>query len=131
MRSSGPSAMSHTLGANGPFHHAIKGTCLLSCLEVGTDMASGIVGFVRFTAGWYIILITKRSVVGLLGGHYSKRAFLYSATHGPGSTAQLTSVVYHCDETSVCVSSSDLQSGHGIRTTRIADVAAYNGRRQI
>lgn len=33
---------------------------------------SGIVGFVRFTAGWYLILITKRSVVGLLGGHYSE-----------------------------------------------------------
>ncbi|THV08131.1 hypothetical protein K435DRAFT_641871 [Dendrothele bispora CBS 962.96] len=30
----------------------------------------GIAGFIRFTAGWYIILITKRSVVALLGGHY-------------------------------------------------------------
>lgn len=28
------------------------------------------VGFVRFTAGWYMILISKRSVVALLGGHY-------------------------------------------------------------
>lgn len=27
-------------------------------------------GFIRFTAGWYMILITKRSVVALLGGHY-------------------------------------------------------------
>jgi hypothetical protein len=27
-------------------------------------------GFIRFTAGWYIILISKRSVVALLGGHY-------------------------------------------------------------
>jgi hypothetical protein len=35
-------------------------------------MISGIVGFVKFTAGWYLILITKRSVVGLLGGHYSE-----------------------------------------------------------
>lgn len=35
-------------------------------------MSSGIVGFVRFTAGWYLILVTKRSVVGLLGGHYSE-----------------------------------------------------------
>ena len=35
------------------------------------------IGFVRFTAGWYIILITKRSPVALLGGHY----------------------VYHCEET--------------------------------
>ncbi|ORY34868.1 SacI homology domain-domain-containing protein [Naematelia encephala] len=39
----------------------------------------GIVGFVKFTAGWYLILITKRSVVGLLGGHY----------------------IYHCDETTL------------------------------
>ncbi|KIY73266.1 hypothetical protein CYLTODRAFT_342711 [Cylindrobasidium torrendii FP15055 ss-10] len=30
----------------------------------------GIAGFARFTAGWYMILITKRSVVALLGGHY-------------------------------------------------------------
>lgn len=30
----------------------------------------GIAGFVKFTAGWYIILVTKRSVVALLGGHY-------------------------------------------------------------
>ncbi|KAI0030726.1 SacI homology domain-containing protein [Vararia minispora EC-137] len=30
----------------------------------------GLVGFVRFTAGWYMLLITKRSVVALLGGHY-------------------------------------------------------------
>jgi hypothetical protein len=34
-------------------------------------------GFVRFTAGWYMILVTKRSVVALLGGHY----------------------VYHCEST--------------------------------
>ncbi|EIW76771.1 hypothetical protein CONPUDRAFT_63271 [Coniophora puteana RWD-64-598 SS2] len=30
----------------------------------------GVAGFVRFTAGWYMIVITKRSVVALLGGHY-------------------------------------------------------------
>ncbi|THH08331.1 hypothetical protein EW146_g9035 [Bondarzewia mesenterica] len=30
----------------------------------------GIVGFIKFTAAWYMILITKRSVVALLGGHY-------------------------------------------------------------
>jgi hypothetical protein len=35
------------------------------------------IGFVRFTAGWYMLIITKRSPVALLGGHY----------------------VYHCDET--------------------------------
>lgn len=27
-------------------------------------------GFIRFTAGWYMIIISKRSVVALLGGHY-------------------------------------------------------------
>lgn len=37
----------------------------------------GIIGFVKFTAGWYMIIITKRSVVALLGGHY----------------------IYHCEET--------------------------------
>ncbi|KAG6335053.1 hypothetical protein ID866_4031 [Astraeus odoratus] len=30
----------------------------------------GIAGFVRFTAGWYMVIITKRSAVALLGGHY-------------------------------------------------------------
>ncbi|KAF8628570.1 hypothetical protein AX17_005966 [Amanita inopinata Kibby_2008] len=30
----------------------------------------GIAGFVKFTAGWYMILAMKRSVVALLGGHY-------------------------------------------------------------
>ncbi|KAF5343594.1 hypothetical protein D9757_013690 [Collybiopsis confluens] len=30
----------------------------------------GVVGFIRFTAGWYMILISKRSIVALLGGHY-------------------------------------------------------------
>ncbi|KDQ54485.1 hypothetical protein JAAARDRAFT_38159 [Jaapia argillacea MUCL 33604] len=30
----------------------------------------GIAGFIRFTAGWYLVLISKRSVVALLGGHY-------------------------------------------------------------
>src|SRR5258706_10590569 len=30
----------------------------------------GWTGFVKFTAGWYMVLITKRSVVALIGGHY-------------------------------------------------------------
>jgi hypothetical protein len=50
----------------------------VSLLSYCADL-SGIVGFVKFTAGWYLILVTKRSVVGLLGGHY----------------------IYHCDETTV------------------------------
>ncbi|RDX43704.1 hypothetical protein OH76DRAFT_1324257, partial [Lentinus brumalis] len=37
------------------------------------------VGFIKFTAGWYMILISKRSVVALLGGHY----------------------VYHCENTDI------------------------------
>ena len=47
------------------------------CKEVGRYF--GIVGFVRFTAGYYMVLISKRSVVSLIGGHY----------------------IYHCDETQV------------------------------
>ncbi|RDX41180.1 hypothetical protein OH76DRAFT_1365037 [Lentinus brumalis] len=39
----------------------------------------GIAGFIKFTAGWYMILILKRSVVALLGGHY----------------------VYHCENTDI------------------------------
>ncbi|GAO46898.1 hypothetical protein G7K_1116-t1 [Saitoella complicata NRRL Y-17804] len=33
-------------------------------------VAWGIVGFIRFTAGYYMSLITKRSIVALIGGHY-------------------------------------------------------------
>ncbi|WVQ79290.1 hypothetical protein IAT38_001387 [Cryptococcus sp. DSM 104549] len=46
----------------------------------GLDMVMeflGLVGFIKFTGGWYLILMTKRSEVGLLGGHY----------------------IYHCDDT--------------------------------
>jgi len=32
--------------------------------------AWGIIGFIRFTAGYYMSVITKRSPVALLGGHY-------------------------------------------------------------
>ncbi len=32
----------------------------------------GIVGFVKFTTTWYLCIVTQRSVVGLLGGHYSE-----------------------------------------------------------
>ncbi|KAJ3557105.1 hypothetical protein NM688_g1653 [Phlebia brevispora] len=42
-------------------------------------MFFGVAGFIRFTAGWYMVLISKRSIVALLGGHY----------------------VYHCEETEV------------------------------
>lgn len=39
----------------------------------------GIVGFIRFTAGWYIVLIKSRAAVALIGGHY----------------------VYHCEESMI------------------------------
>ncbi|TFL05756.1 SacI homology domain-containing protein [Pterulicium gracile] len=39
----------------------------------------GLAGFIRFTAGWYMILVTKRTPVALLGGHY----------------------IYHCESTEV------------------------------
>lgn len=39
----------------------------------------GIVGFIRFTGTYYMVLISRRSVVALIGGHY----------------------IYHCDETKV------------------------------
>ncbi|KAF8597664.1 hypothetical protein BDV93DRAFT_452471 [Ceratobasidium sp. AG-I] len=61
---------------------------ILRMLEDGNKSAGGlnkvqefhgIVGFVRFTAGWYIVLITKRSVRALMGGHY----------------------IYHCEDTAI------------------------------
>lgn len=66
----------------------------------------GIVGFVKFTSAWYLCIVTQRSVVGLLGGHYSELG---------GNLTQLTPV-YHCDKTKVrnatspCSSSADPSS---------------------
>lgn len=34
------------------------------------DVLNDWTGFVRFTAGWYMIIMVKRSVVALIGGHY-------------------------------------------------------------
>ncbi|TFK37658.1 SacI homology domain-containing protein [Crucibulum laeve] len=54
-------------------------TAMLKMLDDGNKASGGlgkprvffgIAGFIRFTAGWYMILISKRSVVALLGGHY-------------------------------------------------------------
>jgi hypothetical protein len=39
-------------------------------LQLSPMRIYGVVGFVRFTMGWYMILITKRRQVALLGGHY-------------------------------------------------------------
>lgn len=68
------------------------------CKEVGRYF--GLVGFVRFTAGYYMVLISKRSVVSLVGGHY----------------------IYHCDETQVVplCSSSVLYTALGRNKTRDA-----------
>lgn len=41
-------------------------------------------GFIRFTAGWYMIVISKRSVVALIGGHYIyhiEDTSMYSVTY--------------------------------------------------
>ncbi|KZV63559.1 hypothetical protein PENSPDRAFT_589722 [Peniophora sp. CONT] len=55
-------------------------TSMLKMIEEGNKLSGGlskpkvfygiVVGFVRFTAGWYMVTINKRSVVALLGGHY-------------------------------------------------------------
>ncbi|KAF9266223.1 polyphosphoinositide phosphatase [Marasmius fiardii PR-910] len=54
-------------------------TAMLKMLDDGNKSSGGlgkakvffgIAGFIKFTAGWYIIIITKRSIVALLGGHY-------------------------------------------------------------
>ncbi|CAM0140332.1 unnamed protein product, partial [Umbelopsis sp. WA50703] len=39
------------------------------CNEVPMQI-HGIIGFVKFTQGWYMLFITRRSQVALLGGHY-------------------------------------------------------------
>jgi hypothetical protein len=42
----------------------------LLCSSFSLHSLTTLKGFIRFTAGWYMMLITKRSVVALLGGHY-------------------------------------------------------------
>ena len=45
----------------------------LSVRDCHSFVAAGLswaLGFVKFTAGWYMIVMNKRSVVALLGGHY-------------------------------------------------------------
>lgn len=80
------------------------------CQEVGRYF--GIVGFVRFTAGYYMVLISKRSVVSLIGGHY----------------------IYHCDETQVMpvCHSSTLQSVLGRTKARdIREASLLKSFRQV
>ncbi|KAI9193603.1 Sac phosphatase domain-containing protein [Polychytrium aggregatum] len=69
---------------------------LLTMIEEGNKVSGGlhrvssffgIVGFVKFLEGYYIILITKRSAVALLGGHYVYHIddTLLISVPGPGS----------------------------------------------
>ncbi|CAO3675787.1 unnamed protein product [Umbelopsis ramanniana] len=39
------------------------------CSEVPMQI-HGIIGFIKFTQGWYMLFITRRSQVALIGGHY-------------------------------------------------------------
>lgn len=57
----------------------------------------GILGFVKFTQGWYMIFITKRRQVAVLGGHY----------------------IYHIDETRL------VPIGLGHRVDKNSDEARY------
>ncbi|WOO77582.1 Polyphosphoinositide phosphatase [Vanrija pseudolonga] len=43
----------------------------------------GIVGFARFTSTWYLVVITQRSVVGLIGGHYTPSDLPKGSQYGP------------------------------------------------
>ncbi|KAI8918447.1 SacI homology domain-containing protein [Powellomyces hirtus] len=80
---------------------------LLSMIENGNKASGGlhkvasffgIVGFIRFLEGYYIILITKRSAVALIGGHY----------------------IYHIDDTMVVS-----VPGPGAKMERRPDEARY------
>lgn len=42
----------------------------------------GLLGFVRFTGAYYMLLITKRSNVAMIGGHYVYQVRLHSASLG-------------------------------------------------
>lgn len=66
-------------------------------LHLSAMRIHGIVGFVRFTQGWYMIFITKRRQVALLGGHY----------------------IYHIDETRL------VPIGYGAKIDKNSDEARY------
>ncbi|ORZ14234.1 SacI homology domain-domain-containing protein [Absidia repens] len=46
------------------------GNLLVGGLHLVPMKIYGMIGFIRFTQGWYMIFITKRKQVALLGGHY-------------------------------------------------------------
>jgi hypothetical protein len=66
-------------------------------LQLSSMRIYGVVGFVRFTQGWYMIFITKRRQVALLGGHY----------------------IYHIDETRL------VPIGLGTKIDKNSDEARY------
>ncbi|KAL9559694.1 hypothetical protein MBANPS3_000317 [Mucor bainieri] len=66
-------------------------------LQLSSMRIYGIVGFVKFTQGWYMIFITKRRQVALLGGHY----------------------IYHIDETRL------VPIGLGAKIDKNSDEARY------
>ncbi|KAL9540580.1 hypothetical protein PS6_010699 [Mucor atramentarius] len=66
-------------------------------LQLSSMRIYGIVGFVKFTQGWYMIFITKRRQVALLGGHY----------------------IYHIDETRL------VPIGLGAKVDKNSDEARY------
>ncbi|KAI8058923.1 SacI homology domain-containing protein [Gilbertella persicaria] len=66
-------------------------------LQLSSMRIYGIVGFVRFTQGWYMIFITKRRQVAMLGGHY----------------------IYHIDETRL------VPIGLGAKIDKNSDEARY------
>lgn len=61
---------------------------------IQTLTAFGIVGFVRFLEGYYMILITRRSTVAELGGHTIYKVEDTSMTYIPNSTVRIS----HTDE---------------------------------
>lgn len=62
-------------------------TTILSTIESGNIISGGwkfrfpfwgLLGFIRFTGAYYMLLITKRSIVAMIGGHYIYRVGTFS-----------------------------------------------------
>ncbi|KAF9578141.1 phosphatidylinositol-3,5-bisphosphate 5-phosphatase, partial [Lunasporangiospora selenospora] len=58
----------------------------------------GIVGFVRFTEGYYLVVVTKRSPVALIGGHYVFHIDAVSTLSIHSSTTPTTKLDKNSDE---------------------------------
>ncbi|KAI7907384.1 SacI homology domain-containing protein [Cokeromyces recurvatus] len=72
-------------------------------LQLSPMRIYGIVGFVRFTQGWYMIFITKRRRVAILGGHY----------------------IYHIDETRLVPINPGETAATKIKIDKNSDEARY------